>query len=1052
MLAAILAMSSVLFGAEPSKPLSEDETQKLLDDAIGYACVYNYEKAEEICDRVLAKTQNPKIQGRAHWVKAEAYVHFDLEYRTDRLRHKLAKEREDVERLAPELLLDDLAGIEAILPLYATEKPDVAVILDETRRELLTSERPEKRAAPVEDPLLTAPVVAYKLGQVYRHAAYLTSETVPDKSREYRAQALRMYKKALELEPDNYDFALQYDIAAIDMGLLEEAEASAKRLAAKFEHLLRYSPISDHGPACHYAMAVSYAHQCKGKELIQSWAKTPTADAWVYFEDASNRADRATSCTEKVRIWQEFVERIERGEIKTPGTYLRALTGAYYRLGHFQAKQDLWTESLATYMKLSAISPHYAELHCNLGIVLWQLASKEEDPTKAKTLFEQARKEFELQQQYNWHFEGARAARKYIRHLMIGTIRGDVQGAFTDDELTRQTYLLVEDPADRADYWSLFGKQWQRDMAEELPEKRKAIRGYAVEGYLIGLRGLLEYDLPATPSTRLFESCKRLRDVDQKAKVAAQAVLVQFRENLTKAIVALYAEEPDAFTELRKKALTYLRNAEAAEILVAAAQEYRQNPKMPIPVLESMGKWPVTSATVGEDRIQEYIREQPGSGPAVKSTKEPAEGVEDRARGARGSQPAKPLSEDEMQKLLDDAIGYACVYNYEKAEEICDRVLAATQNPKLQARAHWTKAVGYAVFEVEYCTDRLKDKLAAADKMVHLLNPQLFGEILAGVEGVLPFNVTEKPDIEGILKEMRRDWLRPIPAGQPSAVPDEDRTTDPISIYRLAHAYWKAARLTSGTLEAKSGEYRAQALRMFKKAMEMRPDIFEFAAYYDTVACEMGHEEEARRIAKRLLETFDDKTRFPMTCDRSPFCHYAAVLSRSDPYKAAEMVQKRAKEPSADAWTCFEDASYRQEWATSDTEKVRIWAELVGRVEKGEVKTPGPQMQVLVRAYYGLAHAQTEQGLWEESLATCQKLAAISPHYIRLHTTKGIVLWNIAAKTQDQPKARELFDQARKEFELQLQYDWHREGTKTARQWLDYLAIVQRPQPPSTRP
>jgi hypothetical protein len=42
---------------------------------------------------------------------------------------------------------------------------------------------------------------------------------------------------------------------------------------------------------------------------------------------------------------------------------------------------------------------------------------------------------------------------------------------------------------------------------------------------------------------------------------------------------------------------------------------------------------------------------------------------------------------EDAQRILDDALGYASIYNYEMTEKLCDRVLAMTQERDLQARA-----------------------------------------------------------------------------------------------------------------------------------------------------------------------------------------------------------------------------------------------------------------------------------------------------------------------------------------------------------------------------
>jgi hypothetical protein len=217
------------------------------------------------------------------------------------------------------------------------------------------------------------------------------------------------------------------------------------------------------------------------------------------------------------------------------------------------------------------------------------------------------------------------------------------------------------------------------------------------------------------------------------------------------------------------------------------------------------------------------------------------------------------VDDDDLQDRLDEAMGYAAVWNWEKAEAICDEVLAETDDPDLEAHAHWVKAVAFANFNLEYRTERLKDKFEAETAILRRLKPDLLGDTIAHLEAKLLFYLSPDPDMAARLQAVRAKILRDASPEAPAPLVDEDDLSDPAAIYKLGHAYWAAATLTSGTLPENSREYFARARVLMKRAAELRPDCFECGGYYVTVLSNMGLHEEAERVAKQLLERFDGK-------------------------------------------------------------------------------------------------------------------------------------------------------------------------------------------------
>lgn len=393
----------------------------------------------------------------------------------------------------------------------------------------------------------------------------------------------------------------------------------------------------------------------------------------------------------------------------------------------------------------------------------------------------------------------------------------------------------------------------------------------------------------------------------------------------------------------------------------------------------------------------------------------------------------------EMDKLLDDALGHAAVFDCQTAESLCDHVLAHEPDPKTQARAHWIKAVAYAWFHVEYRSDRFAEKLQAEKEAIQRLDPDLLGESLARTEILRAFYPGKDNDVEKTLNGIRSTLLGSGTVDDPPPVSDEDRLEKPLAVYKLGVAYLSAARRMKEAGEERSRQYYDRAAKLLGRAADMQPENYEYGAYYVTTLAELGRRKEAEDAAKALVETFDGRLRYPLVDDQGPFCLYAAVIAQDDPDRAWEVLRKRAKASAAGAWVHYMKAGYDERRAPTVSEQARVWADFVQRLETRKIRMRGSELRVLARAYYRLAHLQSREGDYHAALNTCRKLAAISPHYAELHTNMGLIHRYLGSTAKEFALAKAHFEEARKQFELQLQYDWHGNAIADARRYLEEL-------------
>lgn len=383
------------------------------------------------------------------------------------------------------------------------------------------------------------------------------------------------------------------------------------------------------------------------------------------------------------------------------------------------------------------------------------------------------------------------------------------------------------------------------------------------------------------------------------------------------------------------------------------------------------------------------------------------------------------LPDDDLNQILDDAVGAASVYNYERAEKLCDCILSVLYDNQLKARAHWIKAVAYSMFELEYRTNSLEDKLKAEIDRIRDLDPSLLGEILARFEISLAFHLSQNTDPEKFLKEKYDLYA-------------EKSDTDAVSAYKIGHVYFTLGQLKDSIPEDKRKEYEEKALESFKKAYELNPDKYEYAAYYMTALYNLNRKKEIQEIGKMITERFPGAPRFSFEND--PYYFYGIAVSLSDAEKGGEIIEERAKSPDADAWIHLEIAMNNVRKNLPEQQLSQILGEFIRRVEEKEIIGTGYNMRALASAYYKLAHYQLKQGLAEEALSTYRKLTALSPHYAEIHYNQGIIFKSLAEKEKDPEKKLSLMNRAKKEMELQTQYNWGGRAAETARKALAALS------------
>ncbi len=389
---------------------------------------------------------------------------------------------------------------------------------------------------------------------------------------------------------------------------------------------------------------------------------------------------------------------------------------------------------------------------------------------------------------------------------------------------------------------------------------------------------------------------------------------------------------------------------------------------------------------------------------------------------------AAPPDSVNPHDLLVEALGCAAIYNYEKSESLCDKVLASTDDAALQGRAYWVKAVAWSTFITDYRNDRLRDRFAQAVKEVKRLQPELYADVLARREVLMDFLLPENRAVDDLLDDYRKRY-------EPSA------SQNALDAYMLGHAYWQASQLLPAEAKDKQKEYLEKALELVETAAKRKPDSYEFQSYYLTLLAYNNRDAQAVEVGKTLIQRFIPFGDFEY--DRDPYCLYAASVGKNEqapdrPYEF-DILEQRAKDPDAGAWVHYEIAQGKVAQAESTKEKEDLYRRFIRRAEEGEFPTDGYDLRALASAYYKLAYWLSTEQRWEESLAVYRRLSDLSPRYAQLHYNQAVIFERMAEEESDPEARKSLLERALKEYQDQLDLDWAGRTAGTIRESIERI-------------
>jgi tetratricopeptide (TPR) repeat protein len=383
-LALFLTLTCLALTNTSTQPQKNDMPEKEVIEGMIYR--WNYEGAIPAAEALLSKAKDNVSRATAHLLIARALAIKGIEYRDAIACETGKKHILEAFALAPSLKNEpDVANLRAQLMVFQMPKTPCELALAEAHREA------EKEPHLAQTHFYLG-LISFKLS--FNDAFAPTR----DEKAKLSDLAISEMKKAVQLDPKRYEFRAYYITALLNADKKEEARRKA-------EDMMKSADLSPDkiSPSCSIpdeVYAATLEEKAGTAHIRQQAAKYP--------ENAALQLAAATSYiqSEPVRartMLQSLVDNIASGKISVPLLRSRVEVSALYKLGHLYSVAGEKKKALETYDKIVQLSPHYAEVHYNRGVVYYSMAQEAKAKEERTALLKKAKAEFETQTGLHFH-------------------------------------------------------------------------------------------------------------------------------------------------------------------------------------------------------------------------------------------------------------------------------------------------------------------------------------------------------------------------------------------------------------------------------------------------------------------------------------------------------------------------------------------------------------------------------------------------------------------------------------------------------------------------
>ncbi len=224
---------------------------------------------------------------------------------------------------------------------------------------------------------------------------YCFTDSMKEKQRKSAAELM---KKALDIQPERYEYWAYYITVINDIDNHNEAKKMVEKMMKEADLSPDKIPPYTTDPDILYSLFII---EKEANNYIREQAKKKPEYIELQKSAALSYSDKEP--LKSIKMLEELIQKIDKQEIKVPTGRTFHVVSSLYKLAHLYYNNGEKQKALNTYNKLIVLSPNYAETRYNLAIVYLSMAEDEKDNDKKIDLLRKAKSEIEIQLQVRWH-------------------------------------------------------------------------------------------------------------------------------------------------------------------------------------------------------------------------------------------------------------------------------------------------------------------------------------------------------------------------------------------------------------------------------------------------------------------------------------------------------------------------------------------------------------------------------------------------------------------------------------------------------------------------
>jgi len=247
-------------------------------------------------------------------------------------------------------------------------------------------------------------------------------------------KTLSLFSKSLAIDANRYEIWSAYLPSLMPAGMHDLATTEAAKMYNHFKNL-RTPLLADQGPAVLMINTSSYrtmeGDAATLAEVASKWPDAPMPP----FETAMRAIE--TSPALAMDLFPKLIADFESKKLKPTPREAGYYPSALYKYAFLLQSFDRIDESIEYYKKVKALSPGYAEVNMNIGILLAMKSDKESTGPKKLALLQEALTYVEAQEKLDYRGKAALKANEMRQRLRSHIYR--MKQALKEEQTTATT-------------------------------------------------------------------------------------------------------------------------------------------------------------------------------------------------------------------------------------------------------------------------------------------------------------------------------------------------------------------------------------------------------------------------------------------------------------------------------------------------------------------------------------------------------------------------------------------------------------------------------------